>query len=49
MADVAVAPAPPAGAAPAAERPDFEIVPRRGLPIVALVLCLLIAGIAVNK
>jgi hypothetical protein len=37
--------------APAAglERPDFEIVPRAGLPIVALVIGLLIAGIATNK
>src|SRR5579872_4603857 len=31
------------------ERPDFEIVPRAGLPIVAVVLALTIAGIAVNK
>jgi hypothetical protein len=29
-------------------RPDFQIVPRAGLPIVALVFGLLIAGIAVN-
>jgi hypothetical protein len=42
----AVAAAPPAGAF---ERPDFQIVPRAGLPIVAVVLCLLIAGIAVNE
>jgi|SRR5271166_3878324 len=34
---------------PAIERPDFEIVPRRGLPIVAFVLVLLIVGISVNK
>ncbi len=33
----------------ALERPDFQIVPRAGLPIVALVLALLIAGIAVNE
>ena len=40
-----------AGGPPAAalERPDFQIVPRAGLPIVALVLALLIAAIAVNK
>jgi hypothetical protein len=40
-----------AGDAPPAalERPDFQIVPRAGLPIVAVVLGLLIAGIAVNK
>jgi hypothetical protein len=30
-------------------RPDFQIVPRAGLPIVALVFGLLIAGIAVNE
>jgi hypothetical protein len=33
----------------AIERPDFQIVPRAGLPIVAVVLGLTIAGIAVNK
>jgi hypothetical protein len=39
-----------AGAPPAAiPRPDFDIVPRRGLPIVAVVLGLTIAAIAVNK
>lgn len=41
------------GAAPTAptaiDRPDFQIVPRAGLPIVAVVLGLLIAGIAVNE
>ena len=42
---VAVGHAPPA----AAERPDFQIVPRAGLPAVAVVLGLLIAGIAVNE
>jgi hypothetical protein len=31
------------------ERPDFQIVPRAGLPIVAVVLALLIAGVAVNE
>jgi hypothetical protein len=36
---------PPAGV----EKPDFQIVPRAGLPIVALVLGLTIAGIAVNE
>jgi hypothetical protein len=53
MAHVA---APPAGAqalpgaAPGAvDAPDFEIVPRAGLPIVAVVFGLLIAAIAVNK
>jgi hypothetical protein len=38
-----------AGEAAAAERPDFEIVPRKGLFIVAAVLVLLIVAIAVNK
>ncbi len=33
----------------ALEVPSFEVVPRKGLPIVAAVLVLLIAGIAVNK
>jgi hypothetical protein len=42
---VAVGDGPPA----AIERPDFQIVPRAGLPIVAIVLGLTIAGIAVNK
>jgi hypothetical protein len=51
MADVAIA---PGGAVVADgppetfEPPDFQIVPRAGLPIVAVVLGLLIAGIAVN-
>jgi len=38
-----------AAAAPAGEPLDFQIVPRAGLPIVAAVLGLLIAGIAVNE
>ena len=33
----------------AIEKPDFQIVPRAGLPIVALVLGLTIVGIAVNE
>jgi hypothetical protein len=41
----AIADGPPAGL----ERPDFQIVPRAGLPIVAVILGLLIAGIAANK
>lgn len=52
MHDVAVpTPTIAAGQAPAAAPPteDFEIVPRAGLPMVAVVLALLIAGIAVNK
>jgi hypothetical protein len=40
-----VAEGPPA----AIERPDFQIVPRAGLPIVAVVLALTVAGIAVNE
>jgi hypothetical protein len=50
MAEVAI-PA-PASAAPAAEappRPDFQIVPLRGLPIVGVVLAGLIAAVAANK
>ena len=40
----------PSGAPPAAiERPDFEIVPRKGLILVAVVLILLIAAIATNE
>ena len=52
MTDV-VAPAPPHAAphaeAPAPPRPQFEIVPRRGLVVVAVVMILLIVAIAVNK
>jgi hypothetical protein len=47
---VASAPGATADAPPAApERRDFQIVPRAGLPIVAVVLVLLIAGVASNK
>jgi hypothetical protein len=53
MAGIAVSAgivAAPTGAPPAAAvRPDFEIVPRRGLIGVAVVLILLIAAIATNK
>jgi hypothetical protein len=42
---IAHADAPPA----ALERPDFQIVPRAGLPIVAVVLVATIAGIASDK
>jgi hypothetical protein len=51
MSDVAI-PAPHAapGTAPAAiQRPEFDIVPRKGLPIVAVALLALIVAIAVNK
>jgi hypothetical protein len=41
----AAADGPPA----AAERPDFQIVPRAGLPIVAFVLVVLIVAIAADK
>jgi len=44
-----VAGAPAAGPGAGVERPDFQIVPRAGLPIVAAVLALLIAGIAINE
>src|SRR5512132_2797773 len=47
MAELALpAPSVPAEAPP---RPDFQIVPLRGLPIVAAVLIALIAAIAANK
>jgi hypothetical protein len=47
---VVSAPGAAVGDAPAAfTRPDFQIVPRAGLPIVAIVLALLVAGIAVNE
>jgi hypothetical protein len=36
-------------AAPAVERPDFEIVPLKGLVLVAVVLALLVAAIAANE
>jgi hypothetical protein len=46
MTDVAIErPAPPA----ALERPDFQIVPLRGLPIVAVAFLALIVAIAANK
>jgi len=52
MHDVAID-APPlaseAPSGPAAASEDFQIVPLAGLPIVAVVLALLIVGIAVNK
>src|SRR3954447_1171555 len=48
MTEIAV-PAPAAEAPAAFERPDFEIVPRKGLPVVAVVLALLIAAIAANR
>lgn len=39
----------PGAAAEAPPRPDFEIVPIRALPIVAVVLAALVAAIAANK
>jgi hypothetical protein len=47
MADVAIA----VGAPPAEpiERPDFEIIPRKGLIAVAVVLIAVVAAIAANK
>jgi hypothetical protein len=52
MADVTLAQpiaSPVAPGPPAIERPDFQIVPRAGLPVVAVVLALLIAAIASDK
>jgi hypothetical protein len=47
MTDVIAAPAPPIHAAPPV--PDFEIVPRKGLPIVAAVLAGLVVVIVTNQ
>jgi hypothetical protein len=49
MADVAVAVGAVPAHAPGIERPDFEIVPRKGLIGVAIVLVAVIAAIAANK
>jgi hypothetical protein len=48
MSQVAIPPAEAAAAGPPAI-PEFEIVPRRGLPIVAAVFAALIVAIAVNR
>src|SRR5918912_2702186 len=44
-----VVPSAPLGAAAPVARPEFEIVPRKGLPIVALAFVALIVAIAANK
>jgi hypothetical protein len=52
MTDLAIAvPPPQTDIAPpvSVERPDFEIVPRKGLVLVAIAMVLLIVAIAVNK
>jgi hypothetical protein len=52
MTDLAIAvPPPQTDVAPpvSVERPDFEIVPRKGLVLVAIAMVLLIVAIAVNK
>jgi hypothetical protein len=49
MADVAVAVGAVPAHAPEIERPDFEIVPRKGLIGVAIVLAAVIVAIAANK
>ena len=48
MTDVAVPP-PAAATAPPVRAADFEIIPRRGLPIVAVVLAGTVVAIAANK
>ncbi|MEA2320518.1 MAG: hypothetical protein QOD81_368 [Solirubrobacteraceae bacterium] len=48
MADVVI-PAPPLGAHAPPPRPDFEIVPRKGLPIVGIALAALVAAILSNE
>jgi len=47
MADVAIGGSAPAAAAP--PRPDFQIVPLRALPVVAVVLVVLVAAIAADR
>src|SRR5690242_2545808 len=47
MTDVIAAPAPAAHAAP--PTPDFEIVPRKGLPIVGVVLAALVVVIVADQ
>ncbi|HZU61536.1 MAG TPA: hypothetical protein VE983_11255 [Solirubrobacteraceae bacterium] len=49
LTDLSVAPLPQETGPPPIEIPDFQIVPRVGLAIVAPILALLIAAIAVNK
>src|SRR5438270_57249 len=52
MAEVAISPPTQIAGAPphaAVERPDFQIVPRRGLVLVGIAMVLLIVAIAVNK
>ena len=49
LTDISVAPLPQETGPPPIEIPDFQIVPRVGLAIVAPILALLIAAIAVNK
>jgi len=46
---IAAPPAEPADGSPAVERPDFEIVPIKGLVVVAVIAALLIVAIASNK
>jgi hypothetical protein len=46
---VAVVEAPAGAAHEAPPRPDFQIVPRAGLPLVAVAVILLVVAIAVNK
>jgi hypothetical protein len=49
MTDVAIPGPAPASAPPAVARPDFEVVPRKGLIIVAVAFILLIVAIAADK
>lgn len=49
MADVTITPAAAPAAAPSHEHVDFEIVPRKGLIVVAIVLVLLVISIAANQ
>jgi len=49
MAQAVASPSEAAAHPAALARPDFEIVPRAGLPIVGVVLAALVVGIAVNE
>jgi hypothetical protein len=49
MTDMAVQAAPPGALGAEVARPDFEIVPRRGLILVAVVFAALVVAIALNE
>lgn len=49
MSQVAVPPGQPDAAPAAIERPDFQVVPLRGLPLVGIALAALVVAIAANR